>query len=415
MKNKLLLLSTALFGVVSLGNYVHSMDLTHDMEKREVCINRLSEIGEVSSILINKKLNTTKEEFDFICQKDPSIIYQAVVIFLQHTNFLHKNELFSTLEAIKNYNFVISNIIQRTGTDHEGLAKLREADESLYYVEGLLSNAIQYFDSLSKSDPSSNNMENLKQLNDNVEKLNTILEPILHTTAIYPFELDHLFFPEVYKYGYKRNSIEYAIKYDDMNSIIKMSAQTNFFNHRIGGTKSLLDFAAYHGSVEAFNFFISNNLPITESTYDAAIIGGNKEILQKCSLQNNSSSQYRNYAFITNSIMFGRYELTNYALQSYPYYPCDKRSLELININFAIGFTNIPMFIKVVEDKSNPFYNLNNPKLLHKCCEYNQKEMAEILLIDGADVNYTDEENRKPIDVAQTDEMRELLRQYGAN
>ena len=384
MKNKLLLLSAALFGAVSFGNYVHSMDLTHDMEKREVCIKRLKEVGEVSSILINKKLNTTKEDFDFICQKDPSIIYQGLAISLQHTNSLHIFSSFSTGEAIENYKFVISNIIQRIETNHEGLVMLKEALPIFSELE-------KYF---------SSNTRCSEQFENNLSKLDKIFSPILKwDRPTISFDSDCIS-AEEYKYGYEKNSIEYAIKYNDTNSIIEIQLQPNFnFNHMLGNM-SFLDFAAFHGSVDAFKFFSLNNLPVTERTCAYSIIGGNHEIVQFCKQQNDC---FGNVNCLYYSVIFHRYDITNWLMQNHD---------NSVILRLTVKYGDINTFLKIIQD---PSYDLNESKILHKCCEYNRKEIAEILLIDGADVNDSDKSNRKPIDIVQTDEMRDLLRQYGAN
>ena len=42
------------------------------------------------------------------------------------------------------------------------------------------------------------------------------------------------------------------------------------------------------------------------------------------------------------------------------------------------------------------------------------KEVAESLLAKGADVNAQDNNGKTPLDLAKTDEMKALLRKYGA-
>ena len=402
MKNKLLLLSAALFGVVSFGNYAHSMN-----PERNTCFNRLHEIWKASSILINKKLNTTKEDFDFICQKDPSIIYQGAVIFINHTKTLCFSELISTVEFMQLNEFVISNIVQRIETNHEGLAKLN--------------NALPIFSEL-KNEFSSDN----KQYSIFAPLLDQ-LSPILKFNQFYnkPEEfykiLDSL--PtNVLKYSHEINTIQYAIKYDDMNSIIKMSIQPNFDfystsyepNFNFGSISfdkmSFLDFSALHGNEQAFKFFLLNDLFIIDTTSKYAIIGGNNEIVRLCIQQNN----FPRFNCLKMSVVFHRYDLANWLMQNY-------NNHDKIDLYSIIKYGNIPMLFKIIQDKSNPLYDLNKTyggtSPIHMCCDLNQKEMAEILLIDNlADINDIEMwTNKKPIDYAHTDEMRELLRQYGAN
>jgi ankyrin repeat protein len=53
---------------------------------------------------------------------------------------------------------------------------------------------------------------------------------------------------------------------------------------------------------------------------------------------------------------------------------------------------------------------------LHWAASWNRKEVAELLLAKGADVNAKTKDDRgsTPLNLAQTDDMKVLLRKHGA-
>ena len=62
-----------------------------------------------------------------------------------------------------------------------------------------------------------------------------------------------------------------------------------------------------------------------------------------------------------------------------------------------------------VNKKSN-----NNRTLLHIAAQKGCTEACELLLDNDADVNAKDNDGRTPLDVALTDEIKQLLRDHGA-
>lgn len=56
----------------------------------------------------------------------------------------------------------------------------------------------------------------------------------------------------------------------------------------------------------------------------------------------------------------------------------------------------------------------HNQTALHRAATFGNKELAELLLAKSAEVNAQDNNGKTPLDLAKTDELKALLRKYGA-
>lgn len=107
-------------------------------------------------------------------------------------------------------------------------------------------------------------------------------------------ELSDNEFEDIIKYGYKRDSIEFSLKYDKIDELIKYSESTTFnvnqkcimnpFDDVFVGDPNftLIKFAAAFGSIECFKFLLMNKAAIDENLAKFAVIGGNLEIIRIC-------------------------------------------------------------------------------------------------------------------------------------
>ena len=95
-------------------------------------------------------------------------------------------------------------------------------------------------------------------------------------------------FIDLIYYGYKRGTIEHIIKYDNIEELKKF----NDFDSKIelnvlhfdclnNTYKNCLDFAAFYGSDNCFNYMLAKGCKLTQTTLDCALIGRNQKIILK--------------------------------------------------------------------------------------------------------------------------------------
>lgn len=93
----------------------------------------------------------------------------------------------------------------------------------------------------------------------------------------------------VFEVGYPRNSIEAAIKLDDIKAFIEFSAVENFnFNSDLSydafcigdsARTKIPALAAHYGSIQIFKYCVINKYELTDEVTENAIFGGNLEII----------------------------------------------------------------------------------------------------------------------------------------
>lgn len=97
---------------------------------------------------------------------------------------------------------------------------------------------------------------------------------------------------------------------------------------------NLLQIAALNGSVKCFRLLLINNVELAENTCAMAIAGGNFEII---SLLENTikQSDFLNRNSFQISIIYHRYEITQWLMKVYWHKPCiDDMKIALMSLNF---------------------------------------------------------------------------------
>lgn len=109
--------------------------------------------------------------------------------------------------------------------------------------------------------------------------------------------IDHPHLDSLIKYGFQEGSIGYAIKYDDLESLMCMTGSPEFsLNKNIEWTPfewslepkefTPLAIASHFGSVKCFRYLLSLNSVITKNVFKCSVYGGNLDIIHLCSTIN---------------------------------------------------------------------------------------------------------------------------------
>ena len=236
-----------------------------------------------------------------------------------------------------------------------------------------------------------------------------------------------LLYHDLLQYGYEKNTLRYALKYDDLEFLKEATTANDWtYSKRLfpspfepSSSMSLLCFAAKHGSIKCFNFLIEKGAKIDQEVIDAAISSGNIElfnIIQSKSPQFRRSlvtaSKYYHLdianwllmntetsdIFLDNLIETGNYRVVLYFAQ-----PSD--------IVYSIG-TWTPLSRAAV----NGFLSLCtyfirkgaqiNPKKtdaftpLHAAAQAGYIEVCRFLVTNGANINPKDDNNNSPLYLA---------------
>lgn len=99
---------------------------------------------------------------------------------------------------------------------------------------------------------------------------------------------------ELLDYGWYKDSLGYFLKYDDINSLQLALAKNNEliystvksdFEPGFSQPMSLINAAAFYGSIKCFKYLFMNNAAFDEATAKNSVIGGNYEIVHICQQQ----------------------------------------------------------------------------------------------------------------------------------
>ena len=128
--------------------------------------------------------------------------------------------------------------------------------------------------------------------------------------------------------------------------------------------------SCYCGSIKCFKYFILNHLEITGSHVQAAVEGGNKEII--------NILKERDYSFqncLKNSIIYHRYELADWILTNYDPSP--------MNLARCINCFNFEAFIYFLQHgESIEEYDCDGYNALHSACSIVYFPLVKYLIED---------------------------------
>lgn len=139
--------------------------------------------------------------------------------------------------------------------------------------------------------------------------------------------------------GYHKNTIEHAIKFDDIEKFIEFYANADFditkfackgrfenYPSIIQGFFDYITFAAYYGSVNVFKFLIGNGMKPTQYTLRYAMSSGSAELVRLC-LQNGTEMTFQDAKI---SAAYHRYDIMEWAKSNYDYQFIDCYNLETL-------------------------------------------------------------------------------------
>ncbi|EAY13460.1 hypothetical protein TVAG_206280 [Trichomonas vaginalis G3] len=189
---------------------------------------------------------------------------------------------------------------------------------------------------------------------------------------------------------------------------------------------TLLELCCYYGSVDCFKFLRTEfHSEITQKCLYFSFLGGNPEIMSEC-LKYQKSNQYEycmTYAIISHNIDFVTFLMNEFSLK-----------IDLVN---CIRFNNLEAFL-VYFDQTNDFnrcldasmkfkitslciffsHCANVDPVLHIATRNHDKELVELLLSHGVNLNEKDKDGDTALNIAACNgykDIAELLLSHGAN
>lgn len=205
---------------------------------------------------------------------------------------------------------------------------------------------------------------------------------------------DYQLLNDIIEYSYDHTSINYALKYDDIEMFQQLASVPGFdMEHTINidlteikkpttaTEKPLivtpLAFAAFYGSKKCFDYIALNGGSFTESVCEKAVMGGNIDIIRQCLTR--CPEGFEREAFM-NAIIYNRNDIADFLLTN-----CKCRGTNLKDCVYAM---NIPACEYAVEnglELDKVVYGTNPLVLSTERLSY---PMALFLLEKGADINY---------------------------
>ena len=187
--------------------------------------------------------------------------------------------------------------------------------------------------------------------------------------------------------GYEKESIEAAIKCDDVDAFKNISRKDGFdFNMQVKINKyetvtklkkiDLLSFAAYYGSINTFNELLAMIKP-NEITAKFAVRGLNMQIIEKVKSSGISLQRTLKPAVQYNSI-----EIADFILSNYKTWEAVKSALDYCNF-FTIGML---YYVNVLRVNINEVSDFGKSSMF-KAASCGSIPAAMILVEKGADVN----------------------------
>lgn len=201
-------------------------------------------------------------------------------------------------------------------------------------------------------------------------KLNRLINPPRLPFTIEEFEL-----------GFDVNSVEAAIKKDDLDQLSILSIESdlrkNVKLHR--KEMSTISMAAYFGSLNVFKYLMLNGIPITVETAQNAVKGGNEEILQLVMEKNLDFS-----SLLKTAIEYHRNDIIKWLIESGFY--------EQISLNHCIRSINTLAFTYFLINGSDVNQNENGLTPLLLASERGRNDIVQFLIEKGADITFANDE-----------------------
>ncbi|EAX93430.1 hypothetical protein TVAG_104750 [Trichomonas vaginalis G3] len=204
------------------------------------------------------------------------------------------------------------------------------------------------------------------------------------------------------------NTIYKAIMYNDLERFIPSTERDGFNeNKRIRSDLypyskegySLLELCCYYGAVDCFKFLITKfNLEITQKCLNLSFLGGNKEIMNECLINLESTEECMEYAIISHNIDFVTFLMNEYNIK--------------IDLEYCGIYNNLESFL-VYFDQTNDY-----KKCFFISTMFNIPSLCEYFLSHGVNINEKDQNGKTALFIAarlNLKEIEEFLLSHGAN
>jgi len=186
----------------------------------------------------------------------------------------------------------------------------------------------------------------------------------------------HPHYPFYVIHGYFENSAELYVKYDDIDSIMKLSTM-NWKQVPLLHTpqlksdcKNFLSLAAIFGSIKSFKFFLMNNLIFGTDTADCSLLSNNIEMVRLCEQENSFTQQSLINALCVNSM-----ELYTWLV--------NEKQMSLSDPSCLIQSRNNRYLIDLIKQSKPEMKN----RFLYEAIYSKNYYLTEFLIRDGVDIN----------------------------
>ena len=226
------------------------------------------------------------------------------------------------------------------------------------------------------------------------------------------------------QYGFAPNTIEYCLKYDDINAFINIYSNQN---HSPGGIAKwspfewsqkpdffdFLSFYGFYGSIECFKYLLMNGFSIDDKIRSIVVCSGNTDLFHIC---NNVIVDFSNH--ICYAAEYFRLSILNFLIEKGVNINCINREnsspLHLASKNGHIGL--VEFFIKQGADLDKKDSNCMTP--LFYAANNFHLHVVDYLIRNGADINAKDEDGWTPLHYAaryDSYNVLEYLVKHGAD
>lgn len=230
-------------------------------------------------------------------------------------------------------------------------------------------------------------------------------------------ENDWAMFRDLIEYGYTANTVEYAIKYDDLDLMLKlwkgddyyvdMKIYENSWDALEWRSYNSLSFAARYGAINCFRNLLKRGARPDENLCENAVIGGNKEIIEAAAAMQGDFNEC-----LKPAAMFHRYDVFDWIIANY--------ETEKLEISYPCAYANWLAFLFCAANDSD-IRSTNNDftSALHWAAYWGIPYVMEICLSDQrANLNFIDGNKMTPLLWAAIEgntEMVQMLLDKGAS
>ena len=223
-------------------------------------------------------------------------------------------------------------------------------------------------------------------------------------------------FRDLIEYGYTANTLEYAIKFDDLKLMLKIwKGDEYYLNMKMDENKweatewkcyNPLSFAARYGAIDCFRYLLKRGAEPDENICENAVIGGNKEIIEAA-----ASMEGDFLECLKPAAMYHRYDIFDWIIANY--------QTEKLQISTAVAYANWPAFLFCAANGADiRDTNFDYTSALHWAAYWGIPYVMEVCLSDSrAQIDYVDGYKMTPLIWAALEgniDMIEMLLKKGA-